>query len=410
VWLFMKYLLVIVVFISFFSMDLFGKSSTKRKEVTERQDFSLRYSKNIYNFWISYFTKRERKRFIRHMKNGKLYKQVTDQIFRKHGLPTDLFYVGLIESGFNAKIKSRAGAVGPWQFVKGTARHYGLRIDRSIDERRNIFKATEAAAKYFKDLYNIFGSWELALCAYNKGEYGIIRAIRNGNTRDYRELIRKRLIPKETMYYIPKIVAARELYNNPKKFRLPRFKNNGAKFAATKSIRFNSSVNIRKFAKKINLSYALLREFNPDIKHNIIRVKKRRTISFFIPNRVSKNGIGSQFGKKYAGLADRPKFYRVKKGDNLTRLAKKFDIPVKNIVNQNNLDGHLIKIGQKLSLFSHPDAVDRVENQLYRVKRGDSLIKIARRFGTSVARIRSMNSLKNSVIYPTQKLFIPSNS
>jgi len=168
----------------------------KFEQKPKKSSLNLRYSKKLYNFWIKYFTKRDRNRFIKHMKNGKKYKTVTDKIFRKHGLPTDLFYIGLVESGYNAKIRSRAGAIGPWQFVRGTGKRYGLRIDHSIDERRNIFKATEAAAKYFKDLYNIFGSWELALCAYNKGEYGMIRAIRKGKTRDYRRLIKLRLIPK----------------------------------------------------------------------------------------------------------------------------------------------------------------------------------------------------------------------
>src|SRR5690606_20591107 len=88
---------------------------------------------------------------------------------------------------------------------------YGLRVDKSVDERQNIHKATAAAARYFRDLYNIFGSWELALCAYNAGEYRIIGAIRKGNTRDYRELVKKGLLPKETIYYIPKVVAAKTI-------------------------------------------------------------------------------------------------------------------------------------------------------------------------------------------------------
>ena len=155
------------------------------------------------------------------MKNGEKYRPIVTRIFKKHGLPVDLFYVGLIESGFNSHIRSHADAVGPWQFIKGTATRYGLRVDRHVDERRNIHKATEAAAGYFKDLYNIFGSWELALCAYNAGEYRIINAIRRGNTRDYRELVRKKLIPKETIYYVPKVAAARYLSKYRKKYKLP---------------------------------------------------------------------------------------------------------------------------------------------------------------------------------------------
>lgn len=125
--------------------------------------FVLDYKEKHYKFWLNYFTNREEARFKRHVKNGLKFKKVVERIFEEEGLPKDLFYVGLIESGYNTHIRSHASAVGPWQFIKGTAKRYNLIVDSELDERRNIFKSTRAAANYFKDLYNIFGSWELAL-------------------------------------------------------------------------------------------------------------------------------------------------------------------------------------------------------------------------------------------------------
>ena len=103
-------------------------------------NIALEYSKKHYDFWLGYFTKKDHERFKRHLNNGHKYKQLVFHILKEHGLPTDLFYVGLIESGYNTKIKSSAGAAGPWQFMPKTAKHYGLRVDSQVDERWNIYK------------------------------------------------------------------------------------------------------------------------------------------------------------------------------------------------------------------------------------------------------------------------------
>ncbi len=132
-------------------------------------DLTLDYKEKHFKFWINYFTNKQKKRFLRHANNGMKYRNTIREILAHHDLPQDLFYVGLIESGYNTYIKSRAKATGPWQFMKGTAGDYGLRVNSYVDERSNIVKATHAAANYFKDLYNIFGSWDIALCAYNAG-------------------------------------------------------------------------------------------------------------------------------------------------------------------------------------------------------------------------------------------------
>src|SRR5690606_30099334 len=178
-----------------------------------------------------------------------------------------------IESGYNSTIKSRVGAAGPWQFMPKTARHYGLRVDSQVDERWNIYKSTHAAARYFSDLYNIFGSWELAMCAYNAGEYRIIRAIRKGRTRSYRELVQKKLIPKETIYYIPKVAAARAIVQNEEKYGFFHGENKYSLYAGASLVEVNQSFSLKTIGNLSGVSLKTLREMNPDIKHDQVSVR-----------------------------------------------------------------------------------------------------------------------------------------
>jgi len=380
------------------------KRASKKAVGQNSQSLKLNYSKKHYNFWIKFFSKRDRSRFQRHLLNGAKYQKVVRQIFREHGLPEDLYYVGLIESGYNSRIHSRAGAAGPWQFMKGTARRYGLIVNSQIDERYNLVKATHGAAQYFKDLYNIFGSWELALCAYNKGEYGIIRAIRKGNTRDYRELVAKKLIPKETSYYIPKIAAARRLEKNSRKNGFRRGK--ASKILSTSGlVKVKKSFSQKSLAAKVGITLKEFKHLNPDLKHRMIKVR-RKGLSILLPH--SKHGlvaryrpsrkVAAQLSKQKTQSRKSTKSYRVRKGDNLIRIARKFKTTVRNIKSANNLRSDKIRYGQKLKIIG---------GRYYVVRHGDNLNVIARKFNTSVRALLAQNNLKNSRIYPRQHLLIP---
>ena len=370
----------------------------------------LRYKERHYKFWLKYFTTKEKnkKRFERHLDNGQKYKSIVTKILKEHGLPTDLFYVALIESGFNTHIKSHASAVGPWQFIKGTADRYGLKVNRYLDERRNIHKATHAAAGYFKDLYNIFGSWELALCAYNAGEYRIINAIRRGNTRDYRELVKKKLIPKETIYYIPKVVAAKHLSQT--KYKDIDDSGWDKVHAEAKVERVRRSFKVSKMIKKLGVAKSLFKKLNPDIKNNYVRISRRQKYNIVIPNdvKLSKSLKSSlkkytrKIASKYPTKANSGKtiYYKVRRGDNLTKIARKFGVSIRKIKANNRIRRSKIYIGQRLRISSS-------RSKTYVVKRGDNLYKIAKRFGTSIKKIVAANSLKRKMIFPNQKITIP---
>lgn len=252
---------ITLLFISLFVFSTASALSPKLK-------FEYSYSNNLKKSWIKYFSGRSKSRFLRQVRRGKKVEAKVRSVFRKHGIPGDLFFVGLIESGYAKRVNSHAGARGPWQFMKGTARNYGLKVNRYRDERTNLVKSTHAAARYLKDLYNIFGSWDLALCAYNSGEYRVLNAIRRGNTRNYRKLARRKLIPLETSKYIAKVAAARDLY-----------------YKYTKGKKFNNS--------------------------------SRRT-------------------------------YRVKRGDNLVTIARRYSISLRKLKSMNKLSKSMIHPGQKL--------------------------------------------------------------
>lgn len=370
-----------------------------------RTELHLEYSDKLFDFWITYFSKKSPERFTRFMVNGDKYKEITEKVFKEHNLPEDLFFVGFIESGFNNHAKSHASAVGPWQFIKGTAKRYGLRVDKYLDERKNIHKSTVAAAGYFRDLYNIFGSWELALCAYNAGEYRIINAIRKGNTRDYRELVKKKLIPKETIYYVPKVAAAREIFMNPGKYNLKAVTSPETIYEHSELVEIDKPVDLKKLSKHLNVSLEDMRKLNPDIRYNYASTKRGK-LSVAIPK--EKVSLADTFrGSKKSSLDRRvasggDQYYYVQRGDSLYSIAKKFGTSIKELKSSNGLTRSFIYKGQKLVLPESSDA-----GKKYVVRNGDNLYKIARKFKTSVKKIVTMNSLKNMTIYRGQELSIP---
>ncbi len=385
------------------------------------EDFSLSYEKRHFDFWIKYFTKKKdaRDRFIRHQRNGERFREVIEEVFAEHGLPKELFYVGLIESGYNTRITSRANAVGPWQFMKGTAKPYGMRVDRSLDERRSVYKATHAAARYFKDLYNIFGSWELALCAYNKGEFGIIRAIRKGNTRDYRELVKKKLLPKETTYYIPKVAAAKFLVENRKKFGFPSFSKEikeGKIYANATYRTMYKSFYWKKVAKRLGVSQKAMLHLNPDFKSSKIWVSSRNPIEIYIPKKnhvklaeeIAPKWVNMTASNSEPSSTTSHKKYRVRPGDSFIAISKRFNVPVNDLLALNKIPRHKrnkIYVGQRIKIPSKKGN----SSKLYRVRSGDSLIRIAKRFNVSTNSLRNLNDLSSSKIYVGQKLRVPAS-
>ena len=367
-------------------------------------------------FWINYFTTRNKAGLERFIKNGEKYKPIIEEIFSKYGLPLELYYVGIVESGYYNRARSHAGAVGPWQFIKGTARRYGLKVTKSIDERKNIYKSTQAAALYFQDLYNIFGSWELALAAYNAGEYGIIRRIRGANTRKYYELSRRKIIPKETRNYVPKVLAVKEIIENPKKYNITIEKPHHNIFEHTKAITIKNSVKVSTLAKKLKLEPGVLKALNHDILGHYIPYLGRKGFEVFIPNKskISEKDL-NQFLASIRQTKKTKKInktlantnlqiHTVRQNESLYSISKRYGLTVKKLKTVNRLQTSKIYVGQQIKL---PTKQYTKALYSYVVRKGDNLSKIASMFNIRLKKIKSMNNLKKTIVFVGQKLKVP---
>ncbi|MES2854768.1 MAG: lytic transglycosylase domain-containing protein [Bdellovibrionota bacterium] len=220
---------------------------------------SNRYVRN----WIQFFTRNDRERFDRFMERGARYRILVQKILAENGVPPELYYLGMIESGYASHARSSAKAVGIWQFMAPTAREYGLRVDKEVDERLDIRRSTKAAARYLKGLEQEFGSWYLAMAAYNGGLGRVRTAIRKHGTRDFWTLARRRALPAETIQYIPKFQAAMLIARNPAMYGFDR--KTHYTFPQVKRVRVESRLSLNTVARKQGVPFASLQALNPHL-------------------------------------------------------------------------------------------------------------------------------------------------
>ncbi|MES2965256.1 MAG: lytic transglycosylase domain-containing protein [Bdellovibrionota bacterium] len=213
--------------------------------------------------WLHYFVKEDRARFDRFMSRGARYRITVQEILMENGAPPELYYLGMIESGYASQARSIAKAVGIWQFIAPTARRYGLRVDKEVDERLDVLRATKAAARYLNDLEREFGSWYLAMAAYNCGEGRVRRAIRKHHTKDFWTLARRGALPKETIEYVPKFQAAMEIARNPERYGFSEKKHYD--FPDMKKVRITRYTSLNDVARRQRVPFASVRAMNPHL-------------------------------------------------------------------------------------------------------------------------------------------------
>lgn len=216
-------------------------------------------------YFIEHFQTSGRQTFSRWLSLSSRYIPMMKEVFKRNGLPEELVYVAMIESGFQLHARSIANAVGPWQFMSGTGRNYSLRIDQWIDERKEPLKATVAAALYLKELSGIFnGDWYLATAGYNAGENKILRAIVMYNTKDFWELSRGSYLKRETREYVPKLLAAAIIARDPARFGF----SDVAKLPSIEfdTVKIPTRTDLELVAKLVGTSSENIRILNPDLR------------------------------------------------------------------------------------------------------------------------------------------------
>lgn len=215
------------------------------------------------NYWVSQFTGPLRERFALFLERGAVYRGLIEETLVKHGVPAELYYLAMIESGFIHDATSRASAAGIWQFMRPTGRAYGLRIDDEVDERLDPIRATSAAARHLRDLYRDHGSWHLAMAAYNAGSGRVRQAIRNGRTKNYWNLVRRGALPSETSHYVPQFHAAMKIARNPKKYGFEKL--TPYKYPKLSKVRVKRGLSLEDIATNKRLSVEILRAVNPHL-------------------------------------------------------------------------------------------------------------------------------------------------
>lgn len=398
------------------------------EKTTESRPFLKKVQTKRVKFWIEYFTQKQRDRFQRFINNGAMYRPIIEKILDQEGVPRELFFVGLIESGYYLGAHSHASAVGPWQFIRGTGLRYGLTINREMDERRDIFKATQAAAQYFKDLNNIFSSWELALAAYNAGEYGIIRRITKHKTRDYYQMSKNQQLPTETINYVPKVLAAMHVVNNAEKYGFTVPTDSAVFWQKTKTVAAPKSATLAALSRRLGVSATLLAKLNPELRRartpshapggyqlRVPADKHTEWMETLVAEAPQEQNRVKEIEVLRERVLNPPAYvepkrattHRVRRGETLSSIARRNKVSLKELALVNGLSVRSkVRVGQKLKLTGSKDVVatrvaaNRRERNpasaplVYRLQNGETLADVARWFGTSVNAIKTANQIK----------------
>jgi membrane-bound lytic murein transglycosylase D len=370
--------------------------------------------------WIFYFTGKGRKTFELWMERGEIYRPLIESALDQHELPRELFYLAMIESGFSSSAKSSAGAVGPWQFIRGTGRRYGLSIDYWVDERKDFVRSTEAACQYLSHLYGIFQDWNLAMAAYNSGEFRVQATVRRSGSRDFWEL----KLPRQTRDYVPKMMAATIIASNLEEFgfSLPK-----ARPFQYEDLSLKEAADLSLLSRKGNIPLKTLRKMNPQLLRWCTPPDRGEYV-LHVPK-----GKSRPLGKTLATLSRQEQIrfrkHRVKKGETLYDIAKGYGTTVKAITRQNGIQNpRLLRAGSQIVVPIHPDIPFRpsqnggvasaaekmlpslstplgMGKSLYTVRKGENLSVIARKLGCRVRQLQDWNRLgPSSRIYPNQVL------
>ncbi len=280
--------------------------------------------------WLDFFMGAGRSTFERWLKRSGRYMDLFRSVLQREGLPPDLVHLVFVESGFNLNARSVSAAVGPWQFVRSTAKLFGLTVDRWVDERKDPEKATVAAARYLKHLYSIFGDWPLAIASYNAGEGTVLRAIKAQGTTNYWDL----KLPRQTEDYVPQFMAALTIARDPAKYGFDSVELDDP--MAFDEVAMKGSVDLRGLAKLAGCSYEELKELNPAVLHAAARGAGDVTTVRVPPGKGEVLMQRLQQGERLPAVNLTLK-HRVRRGETLQEIANQYSVSAKQLARINGV-------------------------------------------------------------------------
>ncbi|WP_353119539.1 LysM peptidoglycan-binding domain-containing protein [Nitratidesulfovibrio sp.] len=390
---------------------------------------------------FKYFTHRARGTFERYLKRSQNYLPHIREVFRQQGIPEEVAYLAIVESGFNPNAVSPAGAVGVWQFMPYTGMRYGLSYSWWMDERRDPYKSARAAADYLQKLYGDFGDWHLALAAYNAGEGKISRALEGTGAEDFFDLRAKNhmldgkaQLKDETRQYVPRFIAVCKIMRNLESlgFQTPDY----SCAPKLESLRVKPGTDLMALAQSMGQNWNDFSANNPAFRRYISPPDSHTTVYVHPMHLEAANAfLAKPQQRSYAGW----RVYKIRQGDTLDRIGKRCGVPVSVLKRVNKASGKL-QVGQELMIpgggdasgFTaqaepvssksaakpgRPDSADKPSSSRtrdiaerrasYIVKQGDTLYGIAKAQGSSVETLQKANGLSGIALQVGQKLYIP---
>ncbi len=410
------------------------------EKLNQETPVELTYNETVRSF-IELYAVRKRQLTSKILGLKEIYFPLFEEHLDKYDIPLEMKYLAVVESALNPTAGSRAGAKGLWQFMYYTGKIYGLKVTSMVDERFDPYLATDAACRHMRDLYNMFGDWNLVMAAYNSGAGNVTKAIRRaGGVKDYWAIWP--FLPRETRGYVPAFIAVTYVMNYAPEHNLYPL-HPGILYDGIDTVLIDQPLAFDQVSEYLNIPREQVDFLNPMFKSGIIpayngkvyslRLPKEYILTFIenqqaIYNFKSKSGLEKDKLVAEIKKASDRQYHTVRSGENLGLIARKYNVSVKQIQQWNNMRSTTIHPGQKLVVFppanythvpassgssatktsgdnSGSTAVSTPSpSGTHTVRSGENLAMIAKKYGCSVEELRSWNNLKNNTIYPNQKL------
>ncbi|WP_109436225.1 LysM peptidoglycan-binding domain-containing protein [Aquimarina sp. AU119] len=400
-------------------------------ELNARTPFNVEYNPSLESV-IKRYLKNRHEHLGRLMALSEFYFPLFEQELDNQNIPLEIKYLAIVESALKPRAKSRVGATGLWQFMFGTGKMFGLEVSSYVDERMDPIMSTKAACKYLANLYKVFGDWDLALASYNSGPGNVTKAIRrSGGYKNYWNI--RHNLPRETAGYLPAFLATMYIFEYADKHGFKPRKPEVTYFE-TDTIKVKHMITLDQVSEYVNIDIEELQFLNPSYKLDIIPYIKDEDyvlrlpldkIGPFVSNEDQIYALAkADFDKrekplpKYSEASDRIR-YRVRSGDYLGKIARRYGVRVSQLKKWNGLRSNNLRIGQRLTVYPRRPVVSRTKTTTskpttravssssasYTVKTGDTLWSISQKFkGISVENLKNWNDISGSGIKPGMTL------